>query len=139
MGHPIMFSDDDPVLARVRAIALGFPESVEKIAHGRPTFRCGKMFAMYGGGTKKTEHRPHEQRNTSVLFIADPAERAALEQDERFFLPAYMASAGWLGLDLTIGTVDWDEVHELVDASYRMIAPKRALALLDEQGEGPAD
>ena len=73
--HPIMFSDDDPVLARVRGIALAFPEATEKIAHGRPTFRCGKMFAMYGGGTKKTEHRPHEQRNTSVLFIADPAER----------------------------------------------------------------
>ena len=139
MPHPIMFADDDPVLARVRAIALGFPEATEKVAHGRPTFRCGKMFSMYGGGTKKTEHRPHEQRNTSVLFIADPAERAALEQDERFYLPAYMASAGWLGLDLTLGTVDWDEVRELVDASYRTIAPKRALALLDEQGDGPSD
>ncbi len=130
-----MFSDDDPALARVRAIALAFPEAVEKIAHGRPTFRCGKMFAMYGGGTKKTEHRPHEQRNSSVLFIPDPAERAALEQDERFFLPAYMASAGWLGLDLTIGTVDWDEVGELIDASYRRIAPKRAIAALDAAGD----
>ncbi|GAA1070517.1 MmcQ/YjbR family DNA-binding protein [Tsukamurella spumae] len=139
MPHPIMFAEDDPVLARVRAIALAFPEAIEKVAHGRPTFRCGKVFAMYGGGTKKTEHRPHEQRNTSVLFIADPAERAALEQDERFYLPAYMASAGWLGLDLTIGDVDWDEVGELVDASYRAIAPKRALALLDAQGGGPSD
>lgn len=136
MPHPIMFSDDDPALARVREIALAFPEATEKVAHGRPTFRCGKMFAMYGGGTKKTETTPHEQRNTSVLFIADPAERTALEQDERIFLPAYMASAGWLGLDLTIGTVDWDEVTELLDASYRRIAPKRALARLDA-GEGP--
>ncbi|NMD54723.1 MULTISPECIES: MmcQ/YjbR family DNA-binding protein [Tsukamurella] len=136
MPHPIMFSDDDPVLARVREIALAFPEATEKIAHGRPTFRCGKMFATYGGGTKKTETRPHEQRNTSVLFIVDPAERTALEQDERFYLPAYMASAGWLGLDLTIGTVDWDEVTELLDASYRQIAPKRAIAALDA---GPRD
>ncbi|RDH10610.1 MmcQ/YjbR family DNA-binding protein, partial [Tsukamurella pulmonis] len=123
--------DDDPMLARVREIALAFPETEEKIAHGRPTFRCGKMFGVYGGGTKKTADRPHEQRNTSLLFIADPAERAALEQDERFYLPAYMASAGWLGLDLTIGTVDWDEVRELLDASYRRIAPKRAIAALD--------
>ncbi|WP_019203940.1 MmcQ/YjbR family DNA-binding protein [Tsukamurella sp. 1534] len=137
MPHPIMFSDDDPVLARVREIALAFPESVEKVAHGRPTFRCGKMFAMYGGGTKKTATRPHLQRDTSVLFIADPAERAALEQDERIYLPAYMASAGWLGLDLTVGPVDWDEVTELIDASYRRIAPKRAVALLDA-GAGPA-
>ncbi|BDD81816.1 phosphoribosylglycinamide formyltransferase [Tsukamurella pulmonis] len=131
MPHPIMFSDDDPMLARVREIALAFPEAEEKIAHGRPTFRCGKMFGVYGGGTTKTADRPHEQRNTSLLFIADPAERAALEQDERFYLPAYMASAGWLGLDLTIGTVAWDEVRELLDASYRRIAPKRAITALD--------
>ncbi|GAA1005110.1 MmcQ/YjbR family DNA-binding protein [Nocardiopsis tropica] len=131
MPHPIMFSDDDPVLARLRDVALAFPEATEQIAHGRPTFRCGKMFGMYGGGTKKTATQPHRQINTSVLFIADPSDREALVQDERIYLPAYLAGAGWLGLDLTIGTVDWDEVRELLDASYRRIAPKRAIAALD--------
>jgi len=31
--------------------------------------------------------------------------------------------------------IDWDEVADLVEASYRMTAPKRLLAVLD-QGEG---
>lgn len=49
MPHPIMFADDDPVLAKVRAIALGFPDAFEKVSHGRPAFFVSKMFAMYGG------------------------------------------------------------------------------------------
>ncbi len=47
MPHPIMFRDDDPVLAQVRTIALGFPEAFEKVSHGRPAFFVSKMFAMY--------------------------------------------------------------------------------------------
>ena len=136
MPHPIMFSEDDPLLARVRRIALAFPEATEQIAHGRPTFRAGRMFSMYGGGTKKTATAPHRRVDQSLLFIADPGDHPALVRDERMFLPAYMASAGWLGLDLTAAEVDWTEVTELLDASFRRIAPKRAIARLNA-GEGP--
>jgi predicted DNA-binding protein (MmcQ/YjbR family) len=136
MPHPIMFRDDDPLLIRLRGIALAFPQAVEQIAHGRPTFRCGKMFAMYGGGTKRTATEPHRRVDESVLFIADPADRTALLQDNRIYLPAYMASAGWVGLDLTVAAIDWTEITELLDASYRQVALKRALARLDA-GEGP--
>ena len=45
MPHPVMFDDADPILARVRKIALAFPEATEKISHGRPTFSAPKMFA----------------------------------------------------------------------------------------------
>ena len=31
MSHPIMFDDDDPVLARVRGVCLGFPEAQERV------------------------------------------------------------------------------------------------------------
>ncbi len=121
-----MFSDDDPILIRLRALALALPEATEKIAHGRPTFRCGKMFAMYGGAKRgETTHR----RDNALLFIPDPGERAALEQDRRFYEPAYVGAYGWLGLDLTLDA-DWDEVAELLDASFRQIAPKRAIAQL---------
>ena len=50
MPHPIMFSADDPTLARVREIALALPEATEVISHGRPTFRCGKIFAHTTAG-----------------------------------------------------------------------------------------
>ena len=49
MPHPIVFDDADPVLIRVRSIALALPDTSEVVAHGRPTFRCGKMFGNYGG------------------------------------------------------------------------------------------
>ncbi|MFW0791936.1 MmcQ/YjbR family DNA-binding protein [Gordonia sp. CPCC 205333] len=130
MPHPIMFDDDDPVLAAVRTVALAFPDATEVVAHGRPTFRCGKMFGNYGGGEKGTKVR-HDQ---SILFIADPAEREALLADSRFYLPAYVGAYGWIGLILDDDT-DWTEVGELLDASYRQIAPKRAIAQLDAQGQ----
>jgi len=128
MPHPIMFGDDDPGLADLRRIALGFPEAVEKISHGRPVFCVPKMFAVYGGSSKTTGAFPH-----SVLLKADESERVALEQDRRFFFPMYLGPFGWLGLDFDAAPVDWDEVAELLDASYRLTAPKRLIKRLDEE------
>jgi hypothetical protein len=44
-----MFDDADPVLRRVRALALGLHDAGEKISHGRPAFFTTKIFAYYGG------------------------------------------------------------------------------------------
>ena len=126
MPHPIMFDDADPFLARVREIALVFPESTEVIAHGRPTFRCGKVFAHYGGSVKSGDRRDH-----SVLVKPDTAEVVALADDPRFFVPAYLGPAGWIGLDLDAAAPDWDEVRELVDASFRLVAPARLVRDLE--------
>jgi len=126
-----MFDDDDPVLAKLRTIALAFPDATEQVAHDRPTFRCGKQFGVYGGGVKGG----HNSYPSGLLFKADPAEQQALEQDRRFWVPAYYGAYGWLGLDLATKP-DWSEVVELLDASYRQIAPKRAIVRLDA-GEGP--
>jgi predicted DNA-binding protein (MmcQ/YjbR family) len=130
MPHPIMFRDDDPGLRELREIALGYPEAYEKVSHGRPGFFVAKMFAMYGGSTKETGDMttvPH-----ALLFKADESERTALQQDARFFYPAYLGPSGWLGLDFTVADVDWDEVRELVDASYRQVASRKLITLLDE-------
>lgn len=132
MPHPIMFSDDDFGLADVRAIALSFPEAFEKISWGRPVFCAPKIFVMYGGSAKTDTKGQYIQYPYSILIKTDESERTALEQDERFFFPAYMGPFGWLGLDLSAAKVDWAEVRELVDASYRLVASKKLLKLLDE-------
>ncbi|BBX03452.1 phosphoribosylglycinamide formyltransferase [Mycolicibacterium moriokaense] len=133
MPHPIMFREDDPVLARVRAIALGFPEAFEKVSHGRPAFFVTKMFVMYGGSVKpETKGAHYHHYPQSIMVKVDESDRRALEQDRRFFFPAYLGPAGWLGLDLASKKVDWTEVTELIDASYRLVAPKKLIARLDQ-------
>ena len=50
---------------------------------------------------------------------------------ERFFVPPYLGPGGWIALRLDTGTVDWDEVAELLTKAYRLVALKRHLKLLD--------
>ncbi|OBI71285.1 MmcQ/YjbR family DNA-binding protein [Mycobacterium sp. E740] len=133
MPHPIMFRDDDPVLARVRKVALSFPDAYEKVSHGRPAFFVAKMFAMYGGSVKPEAKGEYVQYPQSVLVKVDDSDRQALQQDGRFFCPAYLGPSGWLGLDLTATRdIDWTEVRELIDASFRLTAPKKLVKQLDD-------
>jgi hypothetical protein len=130
MPHPLMFDDADPTLARVRTIALGLPEATEKISHGRPTFSAPKMFAVYGG-SQKTADGPMTPYAHALLVKVDDSERRALQQDVRFFYPAYLGPYGWLGLDFDAAKIDWAEVAELVDASFRLQASARLIRLLN--------
>ena len=119
-----MYHDDDPHLAELRAVCLALPESTEVEAWGVPTFRAGKkIFAVFSG----TEPRPHGL----VFKPEDDDERAALLEDDRFSSPPYWGPGGWLALDLDAAPVDWTEVAELVEGSYRQVALKRMLKLLD--------
>ncbi len=128
MPHPIMFDEADPILGRVRTLALAFPDAAEKVSHGRPAFFTTKVFAYYGGSVKVDGvYRQHDQ---SVMVLVDPEERSALLTEERCFVPAYLGPSGWVGVDLTDDT-DWDEVGELLDASYRLTAGARRIARLD--------
>ena len=68
-----------------------------------------------------------------MVTVTKPGGWAVLNgEDPRVWVPAYLGAYGWLGLDLD-GVDDWDEVAELLDASYRQTAPKRSIARLDEQ------
>jgi predicted DNA-binding protein (MmcQ/YjbR family) len=124
-----MFDDDDPVLARVRELAATFPGTDEKVSHGRPVFFTKKIFAYYGGSLKVDgEYVQHPQ---SILVQPDPDDRVALLEDQRVFVPAYLGPSGWIGVDIE-EKGDWDEVHELLDASYRLTAPRSLVRQLDE-------
>ncbi|HYD10670.1 MAG TPA: MmcQ/YjbR family DNA-binding protein [Acidimicrobiales bacterium] len=124
MSHERTYSERDPFLADVRRIALGLPEATEVEAWGRPTFRAGakKMFAMF-------VH--HEGHGFAVAFKPDGEDRPALTDDERCYSPPYLGAGGWLALDLEAAPVDWTEVGELLEASYRQVALKRMLTALD--------
>lgn len=133
MEHPRMFDEADPLLACVRAICLAYPEAAERVSHGRPNFFTTRTFCFFGGSVRTGgEWEPHD---TAILIKPDPLDAEALAQDPRFFRPAYVGPKGWLGLDLDADT-DWDEVAELIDASYRVTAPARLVRRLGERGPG---
>lgn len=134
MPHPKMFDDDDPVLARVRAIALALPQAQEKVSHGQPAFFTRKVFAYYGGSVKV--EGTWEQHSQAVLVLVPTDERAALREEERSFIPGYLGASGWTGIDLDEST-DWDEVAELVETSYRETAGVRLVRTLDADESTP--
>lgn len=129
MAHPQMYDVGDPLLVRLREIALSFPEAQEKVAHGRPTFFTVKVFGYYGGSIKGDHQSGVLDR--AVLFLPDEQDRDGLLADGRFVVPAYLGPSGWLALDLANGSPDWDEVRELLDESYRRTAPRRLVEQLD--------
>lgn len=135
--HPPKVDDADPHLARVRALALSLPDAAEKRSHGSPSFFTRKVFAVFGGSLKGDHYSP-VARN-ALLFLPDASEREALIEDERFFVPAYLGPSGWLGLSFHlvggVDEVDWDEVGELIEMSYRLTAPAALVRELD--GRGP--
>ena len=63
---------------------------------------------------------------------AAPGAQAALVASDptRFFAPLYLAHLGWIGVNFD--GADWMEIAELVDEAYRLAAPKKLVALLDE-------
>lgn len=125
-----MFDEGDPHLARVRALALDLPSAAEKLSHGHPAFFTKKVFAYYGGSLKTDgDWVQHPQ---SLVVQPDPDDRAALAEDPRVYVPAYLGPSGWIGFDLDDAT-DWVEVAELLDASYRATAPGKLVAQLDER------
>ncbi len=130
MAHPLMFDPNDPSLGRLREICLALPGAAEKVSHGRPCFFTKKIFAIYGA-VEKGDH-DSGRFDQSVLILPDPDEASALLEDPRFFVPAYWGPYGWIGLDFTAAEVDWNEVGELIDESFRMTAPAKLIAQLPD-------
>ena len=115
----------DDVLERLRGICLVLPEATEQSGVGDPTFKVReKIFAMRHG----FDGRP------SMWCKSPPGVQGMLvgSAPERFFVPPYVGHHGWVGVWLDID-IDSDEVADLVQESYRLTAPKRLIALLDQQ------
>lgn len=120
---------DDPLI-RLRALCLGLPDAHEKVAWGAPTFRVrDKLFAMYAnaeshhGGGRPAVWCKGLASNQDLLVGLHP---------ERYFVPPYVGPSGWVGIYLD-RRPRWADVAELVTEGYRLIAPKRLLAALDDR------
>lgn len=109
---------------QLRTLCLALPEAIEQETWERPTYRVrAKIFAIEvtqaGRPAFWCKALPGSQQ---ILVGADPA---------RFFVPPYFGPKGWVGMWID-RKPDWSEVAELVRRSYRLVAPKKLVARLDQ-------
>jgi hypothetical protein len=124
-------------LGRLRAICLALPEVSERLSHGAPTwFVAGKrVFVTLWEDGHHGDDFPH-------LWCAAPPgvqEELVETEPDRFFRPPYVGGRGWLGVRLD-GDVEWDEMAGICEEAYRVVAPRRLVAVLDGEtaGDGAA-
>ena len=116
------------MLNRVREIALALPQADEITSHGMPCFGIekGKKFAWFT--------RDHHGDGIVALLVKTtaPDEQATLidADPDRYYRPAYF-DTDWVGIRLDQGANDWDHIGDRLRASWRQVAPKKLLGLMD--------
>lgn len=122
------------IVERISALCLALPEVTVRVDESRSSTRSTaysfdirrRSFCLLVA-TADTAARPVPQ----LVLRADPDDREALLSIGRpFFAPR--AGPGRIGVLLAEDT-DWGEIRELVTDSYRMLAPKKLIALLDKR------
>ena len=115
---------EDARLTRITEIALALPESTRQIYGSHAQFLIRKKTFAY------FLDNHHGDGIVGVTCKVLPGDNHALveSQPAKFYLPAYVASRGWVALRLDSGKIDWTEVKELLIGSYLLIAPKRLAA-----------
>src|SRR5690349_16344019 len=112
----------DPVQL-VCEICERFPESVLKPmgGHEAPAFRVrDKMFVKVN------------EDLSGFICKAPPGAREVLvaSEPERFYVPSYMGHTTWIGVRFV--DVDRNELAAIIEDSYRLIAPKKLVAMLEQ-------
>jgi hypothetical protein len=108
------------ILAPLRKLCLGWPETSETRQFGSPVWQVGKKTFVW------LRHVP-----PLCIYTWVGVERQGLMLgDERFHIPAYLGANGWIALDVQ-KTADWDEIRTLAHVSFRHFAPKRIARLFD--------
>jgi predicted DNA-binding protein (MmcQ/YjbR family) len=119
MAHPA----DHPKLRKLTAICLALPEAVRSVQGDHADFRVRKkVFAYF-------LNNHHGDGITSVCVkseLGENVDRASVNPN-LYYLPAYIGKRGWFGMRLDRGTVNWKEVQNIVEISYRLVAPKTLL------------
>ena len=113
--------DPGAVLARLRALCLGLPETVEKVTHGVPAFYvAGKLFAYF-----RHDHQGDGMTVVGVRITGRAEQEALLsEAPDAYSRRSDSSPANWIAVNLA-GELDWNLVAVRLQSSWRLAAPKR--------------
>ena len=116
--------------AQVDALARQLPEVGRKTSHGSPGWSAGgekgKLFAIIA------DHH-HGEDAVGLLVKASGADEMTglIEaQPGIYYWPKYYGASGWLGIKLNRRDVDWHEVGDWLERSWRACAPPRLTKLM---------
>ena len=112
---------EDPRLTRLTKIALELPAASRQIFGSHAQFLVRKKTFAYF----LSDHHGDGIIAVTCKVLAGDNKALVEAQPERFYLPAYLASRGWVALRLDAGKINWSEVKDLVLGSYALIAPAR--------------
>ena len=112
------------ILAAVREICLGLPETSERLSHGAPTFFIGEKRSF---ATVWNNH--HGDGRFALICAAPEGMQAELvaSDPERFYVPPYVGHRGWIGVRLD-RRFDRDEIAGILEDAFAQVAPARLLA-----------
>ena len=115
------------LVARVRSTCLALPEVLERESHGAPAFFVGRQFLQLW------PEGHHDRLFAHLWCAAAPGAQAELiaRHPTNVFRPAYVGTRGWIGVRLD-GAIDVDELDLYCRDAYRLVAPSRLLARLDD-------
>ena len=119
--------------AIVDASAIGYPVSISELPPG--DYVAQAVINIYEQVHRADGKTIWVHLNDGSVEFFNTAAGNVYHLPEPFFVPAYVGTSGWLGLSFhvvgAVDRVDWDEVAELVDASYRLTAPAGLVKELD--------
>jgi predicted DNA-binding protein (MmcQ/YjbR family) len=121
MPKPKPAKNAEAILKKLSQICLSLAEVERRDRNDHADFRVrGKVFAYF-------LNNHHGDNIISVCCKAELGENIdrASREPQRFYLPPYIGPRGWFGLRLDGAGIDWSEVQNLVELSYRLVAPKR--------------
>ena len=118
-------------LDRLRSFCLSLPQSTEVESWGAPTFRVGKLFAMYAS---PSSHHSGGRPAVWIYSIGVEQDLVIHSRPDKYFKPAYVGPYGWIGAWLDQNP-PWAEIEELLRDAWRRRAPKKIIPLLD--GDAP--
>jgi hypothetical protein len=122
---------EDRRLAKLTKICIALPD-VSRTLHGsHAAFLVRKKIFAYF----LNDHHGDGIVGVTCKLLPGDNEALIAARPDRFYMPAYVGSRGWVGLRLDLDGIDWDEVAELVTGSYCLVAPKRLRAQVEAAAE----
>ena len=119
---------EDFRLTRVTEICASLPEVTRSLSGDHAQFQArNRTFAYF----LNNHHGDGIVAITCKVLAGDNIELTS-RRPRDFYLPAYLGSRGWVALRLDLKAPDWEEVAELIHGSYKLVAPKRLAALLQD-------